>query len=346
MRSSTDLITIPGRAFPARSSREVPASLIVGPDSVVLQSNEGTLFTHEGTDPPQFDAPVGRAPRRLTLPDGTLFETEDRAAVDLLSEGSLGQHLHQAERFRPRLILVIALGVLGVLAVFRYALPALVVVAVWLTPAPLERAIDAGSIQGFDLAVAEPTRLPVGKQQEIQRIFQDLLAELPERTRERSTYVLEFRDVPSIGANALALPGGTIVMTDDLVTRFDDPDILGGVLAHEIGHVVSRHGLEQLYRSVGVYVLIALIAGDTGPILEDILLEGGILLSFSNSREHEREADDFALQLADSAGYDPAGLLEFFQSLPDADESESNWLSTHPASGERMDAIREYLEMR
>ena len=131
-----------------------------------------------------------------------------------------------------------------------------------------------------------------------------------------------------------------------MVTVFDNEDVIAGVLAHEIGHVVEDHGLRQLYRSVGFYVLVALIAGDTGPILEDVLLEGGVLLSLSYSREHERAADAFGLRLADRAGYDPAGLLKFFASLPDARDTQSGWMSTHPASGERVEAIEEYIEAR
>jgi len=92
--------------------------------------------------------------------------------------------------------------------------------------------------------------------------------------------------------------------------------------------------------------MVALIAGDTGPVLEDILLEGGVLVSLSFSRQHEESADQFGLKLSDAAGYDPAGLLTFFQALPDADQTESSWNSTHPSSGERIGAIQLYLDSR
>lgn len=346
MEGGDQPVKIPGRIFPARSSRAIPASLVVSPERSVVLADDSTLFPLGDGVQPKFDMPVGRASRRLTLPDGSLFETEDHAAVDALDRGSMGLRLHRAERFRARLGLIAVLCFVGAWAVWRFALPAMVTVAVWLTPAPLEQAIDAGSMQSLDLTFAEPTTLSGEKQDTIQVIFDDLLSELPQDQRDNWDYTLLFRDIPGIGPNAMALPGGTIVITDALVKGFDDEDVIGSVLAHEIGHVVGRHGLQQLYQSLGIYILVALIAGDTGPILEEVLLEGGIVLSLSHSREHEREADDFGIRLAEEAGYDPAGLLRFFAALPDSGETDTDWLSTHPASGERIEAIQNYIDGR
>ena len=90
--------------------------------------------------------------------------------------------------------------------------------------------------------------------------------------------------------------------------------------------------------------LVTLIAGDTGPILDELLLEGGLILSLQYSREFEREADLYGLDMAARAGYDPAGLLTFFEALPDAHETDAGWTSTHPASGERVEAIKRWIE--
>ena len=89
-----------------------------------------------------------------------------------------------------------------------------------------------------------------------------------------------------------------------------------------------------------------MIAGDTGPILEYILLEGGVILSLQYSRRHEPSADQFGLRLTERAGYDPAGLITFFEALPDSGQEDSSWDSTHPASGARINAIREFLADR
>ncbi|MEL6168977.1 MAG: M48 family metallopeptidase [Pseudomonadota bacterium] len=334
-----------GRAFPARTSREVVAHLQVSTSHAELVSATGEVLTRLHPKDIRFDMPIGRAPRRTTLPDGTLFETEDHAGVRSLNTRSFWERLQTLEVFGPRLAIFICLAVVGAWAIWRFALPALVSAAVTMTPPSLTRAMDEGTMRTIDLTMADPTELGTVRQIELEEVFKDLVEALPEGERHR-TYQLEFRTMPGMGPNAFALPGGTVVMTDALVNGFPGDDVVAGVLGHELGHIVEAHGLRQLYRSLGTYVLIALIAGDTGPILEDVLLEGNLLLSLSHSRTHERDADDFGLRLADAAGYDPAGLLEFFDSLPDAEATDGSWWSTHPPSGERIEAIRDYIANR
>jgi Zn-dependent protease with chaperone function len=335
------VVEIKGRAFVARSSHLIEASLRVGASAVALVDETGETRLEFPFEQLKFDPPLGSTERRATLPDGTLFETADHIAVGLVLHDDLGSSLSNAERFGPRLILVVAASLLGVFAIWKYALPALVWVAVALTPEPLRDAIDAGSLQFVDVAIADPSGLTAERKSEVQEIFLNLTDALPDVDGRNLT--LHFRDMPGLGPNAMALPGGTILITDALVTEFGDDDVIAAVLGHELGHVLEDHGLTQLYRSLGIYVLVALIAGDTGPILEDILLEGGVIMSLSFSREHEAAADQFGLRLSKQTGYDPAGLITFFEALPDAAQTESTWGSTHPASGERIEAIREFL---
>lgn len=338
--------TVRGRAFPPMSAREVPAHLSLDDGQAALLGETGEVLAQAVPRELDIDMAVGRVPRRITFPDGTLFETDDRDGVHSVLPRTMWDRLQRFEVFGPHLVFFLIAAFAGTFAVWRFALPALVSLAVMLTPAPLVDAVDRGTLQTIDLSLAEPTRLGAPERMRAEEIFDRLLSHLPEEEREGRSFDLQFRDLPGMGPNALALPGGTVVLTDALVREFPQDDVIAGVLAHEIGHVVEEHGLRQLYRSLGVFVLVSIIAGDTGPILEDVLLEGGVLLSLSYSREHERAADAFALRLADRAGYDPAGLLAFFDSLPDAELETSNWASTHPASGERIEAIMDYLDSR
>lgn len=338
------MIEIHGRAYPARTSRRVPATLKIEHGKAALIAGSGETLAEIATSDLGFEAPLGRTDRRAMLPDGTLFETNDHDGVARLTGQTPGGALHAAERFGPRLALVAVAAIAGGFAVWRFALPALVWLAVSLTPEPLKTAIDAGTLQAIDKVLADPTRLPDRRQSEIRAIFADLTGQI--ECCDPDQFELQFRDVPGIGPNAFALPGGTIVLTDALVREFPDDDVVAAVMGHELGHVVGDHGLTQLYRSLGFFVLVSLIAGDTGPILEDVLLEGGVILSLRNSRKHETEADLFGLRLTDKEGYEPEALITFFESLPDRDRTESGWASTHPASGERIETIREFLADR
>ena len=339
---TTPQIRISGRAFPAGSSRRLDAEIRICGLYAVLVDGGGAEIARGAVPDLNLQAPVGSAPRRLTFSDGTLFETEDFAGIAAIEGDRPGNRLHRAEAFRPHLVLIAAICLFGVWLLWRFALPVLVTLAIWMTPDAVITAIDRSTLKTIDFAMAEPTALSKAERDDASEVFDRLLAELPERMRREFRFGLEFRNMPGMGPNALALPGGTVVLTDAIVTQFPDEDVLGSVLAHEIGHVVERHGMRQLYRSLGTYVMIALIAGDTGPILEDVLLEGNVLLSLSNSRAHERDADAFGIRLALKAGFDPAGLIAFFESVPAG--SDTNWWSTHPGTAERQEMIRGFLE--
>ncbi len=332
-----------GRAFPKLTSEEIEAVLDIQGDWADLIANDRRRLQRLKVSEIIFDPPLGRLPRRLHLPDGTLFETSDRAAVAQIEGHGFWNVLDRFEAFRLRLVGIVLISALGVYAVYRLALPILIWAAVALTPDPLRQAMDAGTLRSLDAFITEPTTLSTEQQQAAQKIFDRLIVHLPDQ--QQRNFTLTFRSAPALGPNALALPGGTVMMTDALVLDYDT-DVHAGVLAHELGHIVEDHGLRQFYRSLGIYVLVALIAGDTGPLLEDILLEGNVLLSLTYSRAAEEDADDFALRLTDIAGYDPAGLLWFFRTLPDSDNTRQDWFSTHPSSGRRIERIEAYLATR
>lgn len=330
---------IPGTAFPPGRSMAVPARLVIeGSEARVLTQEWGEVVRLPRADL-RFEAPLGRMPRRAVLPDGTLFETEAFDAVAALGGGEAGALLARAERFHPRLVLVALAALAGLWALWRYGLEALVAVAIWATPAPLIQAIDAGTLDAMTRTMASPSTLTAEEQAQPREVFARLLAALPRDARDAHDFTLEFLQMRGAGPNAFALPGGTVVMTDAFVRQFPDADVQAGVLAHEIGHVVERHGMRQLYRSLGTYVLITMILGDVGDVAGDLLLEGGALLSLRYSRAAETAADAFGVRLAREAGYDPAGLLRFFVWLRSQGADPPAWASTHPGSADRVQAI-------
>jgi predicted Zn-dependent protease len=102
--------------------------------------------------------------------------------------------------------------------------------------------------------------------------------------------------------------------------------------------------LRQLYRAAGATALIMLIGGDIGSGTEDLLVQGTALLSLSHSRLAEAEADRYSVELMHEAGHDPAAIARFFELLRDrlGDTGENDFLSTHPATPERITETRRY----
>ena len=303
-----------------------------------------------GAAPARLDvsARVGSIPRRVTFPDGSVFETWDNDGIDRYfaarGRGGAG-FVHWLEQFRLRLIVVVLLAFALGGAVYRWGVPALVEVAILTTPPIVPQLMAQGTLEALDKTAFSATTLPEGRRKEIAEGFARIAAQSP---RGAGAYNLNFRDGGLIGPNAFALPDGTLVITDELVTMAGgDTEMIIGVLAHEIGHVELEHSLRQLYRAAGMAGLIMLIAGDVGSSVEDVLGQGGGLLALSYSRAAEAEADRRSVELMAKAGYDPAAIARFFTLLEEklGDTSGTNILSTHPGTPERKKQITDYARI-
>ena len=291
----------------------------------------------------EISARVGRIPRRISFADGSLFETEDNDAVDLwLKKHGKSGFVHELERFHPRLLAFVAAVFLFAGVIYRFAVPALVEVAVLVTPPAVTQWMASGTLLSLDKAVFSESALPEERQTEIRDAFNQVAAL---SSRGVAGYNLNFRQGGAIGPNAFALPDGTLVITDELIELADgDMDMIIGVLAHEIGHVEQEHSLRQLYRAAGVAGLIMLIAGDVGAAGEDILTSGAALMSLSHSRDAENEADRISVELMAKAGRDPRAIGRFFARLEEklGLDGDSSFLSTHPGTAERRQAIDDH----
>jgi predicted Zn-dependent protease len=134
--------------------------------------------------------------------------------------------------------------------------------------------------------------------------------------------------------NAYALPGGYIFISRRLADLCPEPDEMAFLLGHEMAHVLRRHAAEkQLLQTL-------LGAVRQGAIVSELLEKG-------YSREHEREADEQAVELAAKAGFDPGAALRALERLGGRDsESAEDYFSTHPNMDARRLHMREYLAGR
>ena len=134
-------------------------------------------------------------------------------------------------------------------------------------------------------------------------------------TVSQSPFELKLRIVDAPFPNAFALPGGWIVITDDLIDEMESPDELAGVLAHEAAHVAQRHVMAAQLREMGFGVLLEfLIGGGTGAG-QELARTGASLESLRHSRAAESEADEYALAYLDAADMNPEALADFFDRM-------------------------------
>ena len=264
----------------------------------------------------KVEPPLGTQPRKLYLPGGHLFQTDDRDAMEAILPKTGWSFVSAIEKFGPHLLPIAIATPFIAYAVYRIMMPVFVNMAMGLTPTAVVHQMDRSTIGTLDRFVTSESDLPDETQARLTEVFEELVTEgAGERKARPPKYRLLFRG-GKMGPNAFALPGGTIVITDDLVEMFpDNEDVLAGVLGHEIGHVEMEHSLKRLYRAVGIATMVTLMAGDAGPMVEEILLEGGALLSLSFSRHQETESDNFAVDLMHEIGRDPEAMATFFEEI-------------------------------
>ena len=152
-----------------------------------------------------------------------------------------------------------------------------------------------------------------------------------------------FLVVSELQPNAFAIPGGYIFVFDGLLAKLNSEEELAGVLAHEIGHVTHSHFFKDdpKVTAMSLATIAAILLSRGSGAAASIAMAANISAQLQFSRENEEEADASAIQYLKQAGYDPAGMLNFFQTLLTYEninqvEMMPAYLSTHPALEDRI----------
>lgn len=356
--------TLRGRWFDGRSSHARPVLLQLAGDG----RGRAGLRLHPLDVPgaPTLQLEPGRFEWPDTWEPGS---ASPRLTVDLGRHGSLevdGRAWHEAlqacdarigvaHRLQRRWRLIIGALVATAVVVWafgRWGTP-------WLAGQLARHAPLAWELQVSREALAQldeqgslrPSKLPPERQAQLRAAFKTLQAQVPPGLRPDATYAplvnLQFRS--GMGPNAFALPGGTMVMTDSMVELAAkqglDDQALMGVLAHELGHVEYRHGTRRVIELGVLNAAMALVLGD----VSGVVATGGTLVAgLAYSRDHEREADCFAIAVMQGANRPLAPMAELLlaaerehaRATGGAGTPRIDWLSTHPDTTGRAQAMK------
>ena len=309
----------------------------------------------------QWPERTRHGPRIAYLKSGGSLQCADSAAWDALAR-ECGRHdsaVVRAQRSWSWVIGAVVAMVVIVWALFEWGVPWAARAALAVVPPSVDQSIGEAALNQIDERLMQPSVLPRAQREPIAAAFAKAVAALPRGSEP--AYTLVFRK-SKVGPNAFALPGGTMVLTDELVTLVKgDTDVIVGVLAHELGHVRHRHGMRMLVQASAIGVLASVIVGDFNSLLAAVPV---MLGQASYSRAAEREADAESVRVMRAAGISPAAMVRFFEavtayretrdagqagdaaSAPKAPRaSGDSWLgiaiASHPADAERVQFFKD-----
>lgn len=293
--------------------------------------------------------PIGRMPRSLQFPDGAICELAADAPVEALllprQRRPLTGALHRWERSLPLAAAALLLTVLLVWGFVQFGIPVLArQVAFALLPS-VETPMGTETLAILDRVLLTPSRLPEERQAGLRQLFEELQRQVP----GSAEYRLELRGSERLGANALALPGGIVVVTDAFAELARHDEEIVAVLAHEVSHVRRRHALRQVLQNSAAGLLVASLTGDMTSVTALAAALPTALVDARYSRQFETEADDDAVAhlvdqgMAVSRFADILGRLqETHQAREPAAggrQSFGDLFSTHPETQQRIARI-------
>jgi predicted Zn-dependent protease len=172
------------------------------------------------------------------------------------------------------------------------------------------------------------------------RALQRLAKALDEQNRDFQVTVVNRSEI-----NAFSLPGRHIILFRGLINRAANPELLAGVIAHEVGHSHYRHPLRMTLQNAGSKLLLSMAFGDTA-MISTTMNAAGTLLMYKGSREFELQADAYAVPALLRLGIDPSNLMQFLdymaKQMPEMDKIPA-WMSNHPITSERIADLKKQI---
>ena len=274
----------------------------------------------------------GELPEALLIPDVDFLASLHEAAPHL------GPRFHDPARRGQRVRLTILAGVAVVAitgALYLWGIPVMAALVTPRVPVAWEEGLGRSVVEHLasrELVCPDPRR---------QQALDSIVARLAATTPSPYTFHLFIVNRPQV--NALAAPGGYIVVFRGLLEQTGGPEELAGILAHEMQHVLQRHTTQAVIQHASTGLLIAALTGDmTGPLAYG-LQSARVLGQLQYSRRAEAQADAEGMKMLLAARIDPAGLIGFFERLMKGDKQPRTvltYLSTHPSHRDRIERLK------
>ena len=332
-----------GSYYDGRSLAPQPVSIAVEPTGLTLHIASGSTQFWAYSELKQTQGRYSGEEVRLERGTGISETVVIPNANILLAIHRLGReearHFHHPGTRRKRVYWTIAAALAAlpiIYGIFTWGVPSLAGPITAAIPIAWETQLGRFVQQEFtnNENVCENTELA----DTLNSIMATLITPIKDRP-----YQFQITVVDSPLVNAMAAPGGYLIVFRGLLQDTDTPEELAGVLAHEIQHVMLRHGMRLIVQHLSMAVIIAALSGDASGMLSYGLQAAQTLQTLSYSREAENQADERGLALLQQAGINPEGMMSFFEKLSHKHEDTSpfRYFSTHPPTTERRNHLEE-----
>lgn len=323
-----------------RTAAAVAAQVRPDPDGLIVTDPDGGEIDRWAWPDVQLAEPPARErPARLSnrARPGVRLAVDDPGVLPALRAHA--KYLHREPLGRKRILTIagIAAGCTATIGFFIYGLPWIARPLAAIVPVAWEEPVGESTVTIVNQLFARGRKLcgsPAGD---------DAMRSLARRLGGSAATPYDIRvSVADSGiVNALAAPGGRIVIFRGLIDRAKSADEVAGVLAHEMAHVVHRHPTQGMIAAIGWSALMSVFTGGASLSNEAAARLAAHLATSAHSRDLEAEADRGAIAMLDAAGIGSVGLARFFRSM-EAEEKDGlhlpEYLSTHPQSSKRIEA--------
>ncbi len=336
---------IEGQYFAPLTSKSSASTLLIADGNIHVELNDGTSVD-------QLAVASIQGSTEIHFKCGSYFKSDNALPNEAYQQlaGSVRRKIAWLEKFSVTRVAVLGLILVISLLVYKAGFSAASAIVVEYFPLSWESEIGENAYRTIQPLALSESELSFELQEQINEQAKTIAQQVGIEQQIRVfIHHSEFFD-----ANALAFPGGLIVLTDRLVELLSHEELMA-VVAHELAHIEQRHSLQQALDVLGATAIALMIFGASESLIEEFVavVVDGLLLA--NSRDLEKEADLEAIRILTENGIDPSLLVNSLEKLVDyycsnsdssitsCDDTAFSWLSTHPTSDERSEYLKEEI---
>ena len=338
-------IIVKGQCYRKNSSQYIEgvAEFNINGDIIVreLDSETDDVIVSCNISEVKVSSKLGNTPREMLFSSGEFFSFHADETIEAwLAQRGNKSHIGQFEKSKVMIASALFVVPLLIFLIFTRGIPYIAIEFSEMVPESIVKLSSSQTLLSLDETLLSASTIAPSKQEELLKTWRAGLAPLFVSTAQ---YQILLRSSSSFGANAFALPDGTIVVTDELVELMEPyPEAIIAILLHEIGHIEHRHSMRYIAQTLATTMVVNYLLGDISGLIDLFVGTGATIIGNQFSQELEWQADDFAITKLSAHGRKPESFAQAMELiLADKNESDLDKLfSTHPLLRERAEHAR------